>query len=76
MIIDAEDLPLNVSRESLQSNRFVRQIKQIVIKRLIQLLSEVAEKDTEKYQEINQIYSNALKLGAVEDEKLVYRTRN
>ena len=69
VIIDAEDLPLNVSRESLQSNKFVKQIKQIVIKRLIQLLNQISEKDPEKYQEINKIYRNALKLGAVEDEK-------
>jgi len=69
VIIDAEDLPLNVSRESLQSNKFIKQIKQIVVKRLIQMLSQMAEKDPAKYQEIVNSYGNALKLGAVEDTK-------
>lgn len=37
VIIDADDLPLNVSRETLQSNRFLKQIKNIVISRFIQV---------------------------------------
>jgi len=67
--VDADDLPLNVSRETLQSTRFLKQIKQIIVKRLVQLLTRLAEEDTPKYEEIMKVYGNALKLGSVESEK-------
>jgi heat shock protein beta len=65
----ADDLPLNVSRETLQSNSFLKQIKQIIIRRLIQLFSKIAEDDQEKYAEITKVYGTVLKLGASEDSK-------
>ncbi|KAF8592600.1 heat shock protein Hsp90 [Ramaria rubella] len=68
-IVDAEDLPLNVSRETLQSSRFLRQIKQILTRRLIQLLQRISEEDPAKYEEIFKIVGSAIKLGAVEAEK-------
>jgi len=68
-IIDAEDLPLNVSRETLQSTRFLRQIKQALIRRLIQLLQRISEQDPEKFNEISKVIGSALKLGAVDAEK-------
>lgn len=40
-IIDADDLPLNVSRETLQSNRFLKQIKNIVISKFIQVSHQI-----------------------------------
>jgi heat shock protein beta len=40
-----------------------------VVKRLLQMLGQLAEKDPEKYESIINIYGNALKLGAVEDTK-------
>jgi HSP90 family molecular chaperone len=39
-------------------------------------LSQIAEKDTEKYQKIIRIYGNTLKLGAIEDEKWVQELYN
>lgn len=75
----ADDLPLNVSRETLQSNRFLRQLKGIVLKRLIQLLSKIEEEEPEKFEKIQNVYGSILKLGAVEDtknrEKLTALTR-
>jgi heat shock protein beta len=65
----ADDLPLNVSRETLQSSSFLKQIKQIIIRRLIQLFSKIAEDDQEKYEEITKVYGTVLKLGASEDGK-------
>ena len=41
--LTADDLPLNVSRETLQQNKFLKQIKKIIVKRLIQLLQRLAE---------------------------------
>ncbi|KIJ70580.1 hypothetical protein HYDPIDRAFT_78529 [Hydnomerulius pinastri MD-312] len=69
VIIDAEDLPLNVSRETLQSSAFLKQIKNIVIRRLIQLFGKIAEEDPEKFEQITKVYNTVLKLGAAEDNK-------
>ncbi|TFK43547.1 Hsp90 protein-domain-containing protein [Crucibulum laeve] len=69
VVVDADDLPLNVSRETLQSNRFLRQLKQMIIKRVIQLFTKIAEEDGEKWEKIQETYGSVLKLGAVEDTK-------
>ena len=69
VIIDADDLPLNVSRETLQSTKFLKQIKQILVKRLIQLLKKLSTEQPERYADIVKIFGNALKLGAVENTK-------
>lgn len=68
-IVDAEDLPLNVSRETLQSTRFLKQVKQVLINRAIGLLARISEEDPEKYREIIKIYGPSLKLGAVDSAK-------
>ncbi|KAG5646569.1 hypothetical protein DXG03_002872 [Asterophora parasitica] len=70
VVIDADDLPLNVSRETLQSNRFLRQLKGIIIKRLIQVFTKIAEEDPVKFREIEAVYGPIFKIGAVEDLKL------
>ncbi|KAG1770099.1 Hsp90 protein-domain-containing protein [Suillus occidentalis] len=69
VIIDADDPPLNVSRETLQSSSFLKQIKQIILRRLIQLFSKIAEEDQDKYAEITKNYGQVLKLAASEDSK-------
>ncbi|KAI6047199.1 Hsp90 protein-domain-containing protein [Pisolithus marmoratus] len=69
VIIDAEDLPLNVSREMLQSSAFLKQIRGIIVRRLIQLFTKISEEDSEKFVEISKVYRTVLKLGAAEDEK-------
>jgi heat shock protein beta len=79
VVIDADDLPLNVSRETLQSTRFLKQLKQIIVKRLIQLITRISEEDEEKFAELQNKFGTVLKLGAVEDvknrDKLVALTR-
>lgn len=66
VLIDADDLPLNVSRETLQSTRFLRQIKNIVVTRFIQAMTKVAEEEPERYMEILKNYNHVLKLGVIE----------
>ncbi|CAL1700961.1 unnamed protein product [Somion occarium] len=68
-VVDAEDLPLNVSREMLQSNKFLKQLKSIITKRLVQALTRIQAEEPEKFNEISAIYNNVFKLGAVEDTK-------
>src|SRR5690349_13947278 len=48
-VVDSEDLPLNVSREMVQSNPVLSRIKKTLTGRLTKELSELAEKDPEKY---------------------------
>ena len=65
----AEDLPLNVSRETLQSTRFLKQLRSIVLKHLLALLARIQEKEPEKWAALHKSYGNVFKLGAVEDTK-------
>lgn len=65
----AEDLPLNVSRETLQSTRFLKQLRSIVLKHLLALLARIKEKEPEKWAVLHKSYGNVFKLGAVEDTK-------
>ncbi|KAF8165360.1 Hsp90 protein-domain-containing protein [Crassisporium funariophilum] len=70
VVVDADDLPLNVSREMLQSNRFLKQLRQIIIKRMIQLFQKISEgDDQDKYDKLQETYGSVLKLAAVEDTK-------
>ena len=65
----AEDLPLNVSRETLQSTKFLKQLRSIVLKHLLALLARIQEKEPEKWGALHKSYGNVFKLGAVEDTK-------
>ncbi|KAI0775934.1 heat shock protein Hsp90 [Trametes elegans] len=69
VVVDAEDLPLNVSRETLQSNAFLKQLKGTITKRLLQLLARIQTEDPEKWEKVQEVYGNVFKLGAVEDHK-------
>ena len=48
-VVDSEDLPLNVSRETVQSNPVMRQLKRALTNRLTKDLKALAEQDNEKY---------------------------
>lgn len=66
----AEDLPLNVSRETLQSNRFMGHLKRIILKHIIQVFTKILEgEDKELFEQMQETYGSILKLGAVEDAK-------
>jgi heat shock protein 90kDa beta len=47
----------------------LKQLKGIIIKRLIQVFTRIAEEDADKFQEIQNAYGSIFKLGAVEDLK-------
>ncbi|WP_419764470.1 MAG: molecular chaperone HtpG [Arcobacter sp.] len=65
-IIDSEDLPLNVSREILQENRVMANIKQGSVKKILNEIKKLS-KDEEKYAEFVAQYNRALKEGAYQD---------
>ena len=66
-VVDSDDLPLNVSREILQENRLVAQIRSACIKRVLDLLEKIAKDEPEKFQQFTQAFGNTLKEGIAED---------
>ena len=66
-VVDSDDLPLNVSRELLQSSRQVERIRGALTKRVLDLLERIASEDNEKYGIFWQAFGNVLKEGVVED---------
>jgi molecular chaperone HtpG len=66
-VIDSEDLPLNVSREMLQNNPQVAQIRTAVTGRVLGELESTADRDAEKYKTIWEAFGPVLKEGLYED---------
>ncbi len=66
-IIDSNDLPLNVSREILQSNKTIERIKSASVKRVLGLLEDLAKNDAEKYTAFWKEFGEVLKEGPGED---------
>ena len=68
-IIDSSDLPLNVSREILQKDKRIDQIRSGSVKRVLDLLSAMAKNEAEKYATFWKEFGKVLKEGIVEDAK-------
>lgn len=78
-VVDSEDLPLNISREMLQNNPQLAQIRKAVATRVVSELESLAEKDPENFAKIWEAFGAALKEGIYEDferrEKLLALSR-
>lgn len=66
-IIDSNDLPLNVSREILQDNKLIHNIKSASVKRILSMLEKLTNNDAEKYQAFWDNFGQVLKEGVIED---------
>ena len=66
-VIDSKDLPLNVSREILQSNAVMNKIQKSSVKKVLSELSKMAKKDSEKYDAFYSEFGNVLKEGLYSD---------
>ncbi|MDE1893460.1 MAG: molecular chaperone HtpG [Xanthomonadaceae bacterium] len=66
-VVDADDLPLNVSREILQHNRQLDRIKGACVKRVLDLIEKLARDEPEKFATFYKAFGNTLKEGISED---------
>jgi len=66
-VVDADDLPLNVSREILQQNRQLERIKAACVKRVLDLIEKLARDEPEKFATFYKAFGNTLKEGISED---------
>jgi molecular chaperone HtpG len=66
-VVDADDLPLNVSREILQHNRQLERIKAACVKRVLDLIEKLAKDEPEKFETFYKAFGNTLKQGIAED---------
>jgi len=66
-VIDSEDMPLNISREMLQNNPLVAQIRKAVTNRLLAELGKLAEKEPDTFVKIWDAFGPVIKEGLYED---------
>ncbi len=66
-VVDSEDLPLNISRETMQDSALLRKLNDVLTKRVIKWLDEEAKGDAEKYDKFFAEHGHCLKEGVAND---------
>ena len=66
-VVDSEDLPLNISRETMQDTSLLQKLNKVLTSRFLKFLDEQSEKDPEAYAKFHQEYQRFLKEGVVTD---------
>ncbi len=66
-VVDSPDLPLNVSRETLQDDRNIRKIRQALVKKILSVLGGMIEGSRERYVEFWKQFGRAIKEGVGQD---------
>lgn len=63
-VVDSDDLPLNVSRETLQQHKLIKVIKKKLVRKALDMIKKI---DKEQYEQFWKEYSTNIKLGIMED---------
>ena len=66
-VVDSEDLPLNISRETMQDTSLMQKLNKVLTGRFLKFLDEQAEKDAATYEKFYAEYQRFLKEGVVTD---------
>ena len=66
-VVDSEDLPLNISRETMQDSALMRKLNDVLTKRFLKFLDEEAKTDPEKYDRFFRTHGHCLKEGIATD---------
>lgn len=67
-VVDSEDLPLNISRETAQNSRLVAKMKKFLTRRFISFLEEESSRDKERFQIFWDKFGQFIKEGCVSDQ--------
>jgi molecular chaperone HtpG len=67
-VVDSEDLPLNISREMLQNNPLVAQMRKTITGRIVAELETLAEKDQDQFSKVWEAFGSVIKEGIYEDD--------
>jgi molecular chaperone HtpG len=66
-VVDSEDLPLNISRETMQDTSLMQKLNKVLTGRFLKFLDEQSEKEAESYEKFYSEYQRFLKEGVVTD---------
>ncbi len=66
-VVDSADLPLNISRESMQDSALVQKLSKVVVGRYLKFLDEEAKRDAEKYNDFWKVFGGFIKEGVATD---------
>ncbi|MCC6232131.1 MAG: molecular chaperone HtpG [Verrucomicrobiales bacterium] len=66
-VVDSEDLPLNISRETMQDSALLGKLNRVLTGRFLKFLAELSEKDAAVYEKIYATHSRFLKEGTITD---------
>ncbi|MFV0336965.1 MAG: molecular chaperone HtpG [Chthoniobacterales bacterium] len=66
-VVDSEDIPLNISRETMQDSALLQKINKVLTSRFLKFLEETAKNDLDKYNEFFKEFGHFIKEGAISD---------
>jgi HSP90 family molecular chaperone len=68
-VVDCEDLPLNISRETYQDSGLIMKLRSVVTKRVLKMIEDEMKRDSEKYDKWYNDFAHFLKEGLMSDSE-------